>query len=432
LYYQKKEYAKAIESNNNASRILKEIKLPDIEMEVCKSFTEIYTKLGNYESALKYHRRFSGIRDSLFTADTQKQFTEMQTKYESDKQQQQIELLNKDKALKENQINQQRTLIFVFVVVSVVILVFLVMLFRLFNQKKKANLQLEQQNEEIKFQHDLISEQKKEITDSIHYARRIQTAILPPVDDLMGIVKDMFILYKPRDIVSGDFYWVTRKENTVVIAVADCTGHGVPGAFMSMLGVSFLNEIVNKRKHISNDNENQMMNAADILNQLRESVIKSLHQTGKYGESKDGMDIALCVYNDDNKQLQFAGANNPMYIVQNLDNKAIEEIKADKMPIGIYYSEELEPFTNKQFKIQGGETIYLFSDGLADQFGGPDGKKYKYKQLKDNLLANINEPMEKQKELLDNSIVGWMNCVNKDTNTHYEQIDDILIIGFRL
>lgn len=220
-----------------------------------------------------------------------------------------------------------------------------------------------------------------------------------------------FVLYLPKDIVSGDFYWLSETQGKIIVTVADCTGHGVPGAFMSMLGTAFLNEIVNKSK-IFHPNE--------ILNRLRTQVITSLHQKGELGGSQDGMDIAMYVLDMKNKSLEFAGANNPLLIFR---NKELRIIKGDKMPIGIHTHAE-RPFSSHVMEIQPDDVLYVFSDGYADQFGGPDQKKFMVKQLK-NLLFEIHElEMEKQREILENRFLEW-----KGKN---QQIDDILILGVKI
>jgi len=272
--------------------------------------------------------------------------------------------------------------------------------------------EIEAQRDEIEIQRDVLAKQKQEITDSIHYASRIQAAVLPPKEFINKILpENYFILYKPRDIVSGDFFWIAQKDNKTIITVADCTGHGVPGAFMSMLGISFLNEIVNS---------NNISNADEILNKLREHVIKALHQTGETGENKDGMDIAMCVIDFDTQKLQFAGAYNPLYLVR---NDELLHFKADKMPIGIYFKGD-KAFSCQEIDIEKGDSIYVFSDGYVDQFGGEDNSKFKSKQFKQLLIDIQKHSMSDQKEILDKTIENW-----KGKN---EQIDDILVMGIKL
>lgn len=439
IYNELERYDLALNYVNQSLDFARQLGLNDVVVENYAAMYDIYKKMNNDKMALFYHEKFFLLKDSLYTGKIHEQIAEMQTKYETDKKDKEISAQKKDKELQDKEIERQRMLIILFVGVFVIILIFLILLIRLFNQKKKANLILEQQKGEILHQKDQIEEQKKEMTDSILYARRIQHAVLPPDAMLQAALNTFFILNKPRDIVSGDFYWATVRNNEVIVAAADCTGHGVPGAFMSMLGTSSLNEIVNKNEHIT---------ANEILNKLRANIINSLHQTGKEGEQKDGMDIALCIYNKETLELQYAGANNPIYIVRpatsesefrnilisehdNIHSKfkycanekyELVEVKADKMPIGIYAGGEI-PFTNNVLQLEEGNTVYIFSDGFADQFGGPNGKKFKYQPFKDMLLESQEKPMIQQRDILDKGIMDWIG--------NLDQIDDILIIGFQ-
>ncbi|HSH50843.1 MAG TPA: SpoIIE family protein phosphatase, partial [Bacteroidales bacterium] len=276
---------------------------------------------------------------------------------------------------------------------------------------KERTEEVVKQKEEIEKQRDEIADKNRSITDSIEYASRIQTAVLPSDEFARDILPEHFILFRPRDIVSGDFYWMTKKDNLLVLIAADCTGHGVPGAFMSMLGVSFLNEIVNRHEIIT---------ANAILNQLRADVKKTLGQEGKEGEAKDGMDLALCIVDPENMKLQYAGAYNPFYLFRK--NELIE-IKADRMPIGIYIKEK-DSFTNHEIELQKDDVFYIFSDGYQDQFGGKDGAKFKTKKFKQLLLEIHQKPMSKQREILNSTIDEWRG--------KWEQVDDIILIGVRV
>jgi len=267
-----------------------------------------------------------------------------------------------------------------------------------------------QRTAEIRKQKDEISEQKKEIMDSIHYAQRIQKAVLPTDHVIQECMPEHFILYLPRDIVSGDFYWIGTKDDKVIFAAADCTGHGVPGAFMSMLGVSFLNEIVNKSRRLS---------SGKILDQLRDSVKETLSQSEE-GESKDGMDIALCVLDRKNLTLQYAGAFNPLYLIR---NNELTEYKANRMPIGIHAGEEIK-FTDHTIKLKAGDCLYISSDGFQDQIGGEKGKKFLSKSMKALLTEVHSQPMLKQKEILDDVLGQWMKG--------FQQIDDIIVLGVKV
>jgi sigma-B regulation protein RsbU (phosphoserine phosphatase) len=272
---------------------------------------------------------------------------------------------------------------------------------------KEANQNLEQKVIKRTRQ---IEQQKIEITDSIHYASRIQSALLPPDEDMDRLLPSYFILNKPRNIVSGDYYWVSQKDNKVIVALADCTGHGVPGAFMSILGIAFLNEVINKAEIIIPN---------EILNELREHLIKSLHQTGRKDETRDGMEIALCVVDFGNKKLQYSGAFRPLYLVR---NKELNEFKGDYMPIGVYDDIE-KPFSNKDLQFMENDIIYLFSDGYVDQLGGPDRKTFRSRRFK-QLLMNIHlKPLDEQKTLLEEAYEEWRQNI--------EQIDDIMVMGIK-
>ena len=275
-----------------------------------------------------------------------------------------------------------------------------------------------EQKKEIEKQRDVANRQKEkieiqnvEIKDSIKYASRIQKAILPPGDYLSDLIPESFILNLPKDIVSGDFYWFSEKEYKIIIALADCTGHGVPGAFMSMLGMAFLNEIVN---------QNNIVQPGEILNHLRIHVINALHQTGGAGETRDGMDISLFSLDLKNHVLEFAGAYNPLVII---DNHGLTSIKGDFMPIGI--SDRLgQPFTNHMVNISKGTAVYAYSDGYADQFGGPANKKFNSKNLKNLLLEISSQPLANQKVIMEQRFNQWKGA--------HEQVDDILVLGIRI
>ncbi len=295
-------------------------------------------------------------------------------------------------------------------------------IYRAYRIKKEANLRLEDKNRTISAQkdeiekqrdmvaaqYDLISYQKQHITDSIMYAKRIQTALIPSVE-LFSDNLDHFILFKPLSIVSGDFYWFGTEQGKHVIIAADCTGHGVPGAFMSMLGVTMLNEIVNNKKIIMPD---------EILNELRENIIHSLGQIAEGDSVKDGMDMAICVVDFEKDMLWYAGANNPLYLIR--DNELVH-YRADKMPVAIHY--RMDPFTRHEIPLKKGDAFYIFSDGYADQFGGPDEKKFMTAQLKRTLVGIVNEPMMTQGETLNEIFETWKG--------DSPQIDDVTLIGVR-
>ncbi len=319
-------------------------------------------------------------------------------------------------------IEKQRLLLYFAIIALILVSGLVYYIYRGYKIKKEANIKLEEKNKLIsaqkdeiqkqkeiaESQRDLIAYQKKHITDSIHYAKRIQTALLPSLE-LFSDEIDHFVLYKPRDIVSGDFYWVAKIDGQQMVIAADCTGHGVPGAFMSMLGVSLLNEIILNKRIIQPD---------QVLNVLREYIIQSLKQVVQTSGIKDGMDMCVCLIDFKKNKMQFAGANNPLWIFA--DGK-LNEMKGDKMPVAIH--DNMPPFTNHVVDIKKGDTFYIFSDGYADQFGGPQQKKILNKNFKMLLLKVQNLPMLEQGSKINEFFEDWRK--------ELEQIDDVCVIGIR-
>jgi serine phosphatase RsbU (regulator of sigma subunit) len=235
--------------------------------------------------------------------------------------------------------------------------------------------------------------------------------MLPEADHIRELFPEHFIFFKPRDIVSGDFYWIGENEHHIFLTVADCTGHGVPGAFMSTLGVTTLNEIISNKKNL---------HANTVLNLLREKIKTSLHQTGKEGEAADGMDVSFCILHKNRRSLEFSGAFNPLIVIQNGE---LKEYKGDRMPIGIYRGDK-GSFTNFEISVNSGDTVYLFSDGLGDQFGGPYGTKYKRSSVKKLLWEIHTKPMEEQRKAIEEEFILWKGKC--------EQIDDVTVIGVKI
>jgi len=268
-----------------------------------------------------------------------------------------------------------------------------------------------ERTDEVQKQKNRIEEQHKDIVGSIKYAQRIQDAFLPKDKEIERVLGEHFVLFLPRDIVSGDFYWMMNKGDKTIIVAADCTGHGVPGAFMSIMGVSFLNEIANKK---------EVQTAAEVLNQLRANIINSLNTDEGENKAKDGMDISICVYDFKKMIMQFAGAYNHLYFVR--DGK-FDKIKADRMPVGVHERDSTD-FTNKVFDIQKDDVYYILSDGLIDQFGGPDGKKFMTKRFKQLIMDIYNKPMPDQKRIIEEEHIKWRG--------ELEQIDDIILIGIKV
>jgi serine phosphatase RsbU (regulator of sigma subunit) len=277
------------------------------------------------------------------------------------------------------------------------------------HELEEANAEIEAQRDIATAQRDKIAAQQNEIMDSIQYAQRIQESMLPSDEALSNILHDHFVLFKPRDIVSGDFYWAAEQQDHVYFTAADCTGHGVPGAFMSMLGMGFLNEIISKHKNIEPD---------EIMNELRLYLISALHQKGASGENKDGMDMVMCKYNRTTRILTYSAANNPFY---HFRKGNLNRIKGEAMPVAIH--EKMDPFRLGTIEMETGDIVYLFSDGYADQFGGPMSKKLMSKRFRELILSASDKSMNDQLEILDGEFEAWKGDI--------DQIDDVVVIGVR-
>ncbi len=424
-YLEESKFTLALDYFEESLEITKEIGVKDPKHKIYQGLSEVYEKRNNYKLAYENYRQYSMVKDSIYNEETQRTINEMKEKYESEKKEQQLKIQEINIEKQQATIRQQRTLNIAVGFGAILLLAFLIFAFYQIRIVKKKNTllaeknfqinqqkeEIEAQKDEIEAQRDLVFKQKEEITSSIHYAERIQRAVLPSDELAERILPEHFILFRPRDIVSGDYYWMTKKNGKVIAVAADSTGHGVPGAFMSMLGVSFLNEIVNKLEEPE---------AHIILNQLRNYVKTTLDQTGKEGEAKDGMDIALTILDFENMSVEYAGAYNPLYIIR--DGEVLER-KADKMPIGIYIKEK-ESFTRNVIPLQKNDTIYIFSDGFVDQFGGEQGRKYMSKPFKRLLTSMQDKSMAEQREILDKEVDDWRGEI--------PQLDDIIIIGIRV
>lgn len=415
LYLEKKEYQTALSYFIKALDYSKQASSKEREKSCYEELATTYAHLGNMSEAYKYQKLLGQLKDSMFNNDAMQRIAEMTAKYETDKKEQEIVLLNKEKQIKANQLaaslaeaksQQMQKLAFA----SGFILVFALGLgvLRGYKQKQKAHALLSIQKE-------VIEEKNKEILDSIYYAKRIQEALLKEEDHVSSHLPEHFILFRPKDIVSGDFYWAFEKHGHWYLAVADCTGHGVPGAFMSMLGIAFLNEITASDK---------LLAPSEILDQLRSKIVKELRQRGQSGETRDGMDISLLRMDLQSRKVMWAGANNPLWIFRKNEsgNFVISEIKGDKQPIG--YHPLFTAFTDHEIELNEGDHIYLFSDGFADQFGGVKGKKFKYRQLQENIATVITSPLPVQKEKLQQSFDDWKGT--------YAQVDDVCMVGVRV
>jgi serine phosphatase RsbU (regulator of sigma subunit) len=369
-----------------------------------------YKKYKKIDKAYYYLKQYSVLQDTLFNKESAQQIADMETKYKTEKKEKENQLLNKQLEIKNIQSREQKIYLLISIIIVALVGFLAVNLLRQNKQKQKTNLQLAEKNKIIEEKSHLVEEQHKDITDSIKYAQRIQQAILPPEKMWFDIMPDSFVFYAPKDILSGDFYWIEQKNDTVYVAAADCTGHGVPGALMSMVNYNLLNKAVLELN-------------LDVPSQILDAVNKwltiSLHQTYNESAVRDGMDIALCSINKKTKQMQFAGAFNGGYIFKK-DGSFID-MNGDKKPVGLFIEDKIQLFTNHDFKLEAGDRIFIFSDGYTDQFGGPKGKKLKYQNFKKYIAESTYLTMPEQKKFLQTKFMEWKG--------NYEQVDDVLVIG---
>lgn len=374
--------------------------LYEVSIAACQNLSLVYENMNDFKTAIFYHKLFEELKDSLFNTESQKQVRELSVKYESDKKEKLNEILSL-------QLKNESFIRYIIIIIAILIFISSLLLYRSYRLKKRANESLSEKNK-------IISDQHKDITDSIQYARRIQQAILPPDKFWFEVLPHSFVFYQPKDILSGDFYWIETREGTVYVAAADCTGHGVPGALMSIVNTNLLNKAVL---------EENLKQPNTILDEVNKWLTIALHQNYKEQEVRDGMDLALCAFiPGPETKLLFSGAYNGGYIFKP-DGTCIE-MNGDKKPVGAFLENLNANFTLHTYTVSRGDKIYLFSDGYADQFGGPKGKKLKYALLKKIINDSIGMSMLKQKQYLSDKFNEW-----KGVN---EQVDDVLVIGFEI
>lgn len=408
-----KNSRKAIMNLDEALQIAIEIGVKPKIVNIYELLSTIHENQNKNEKALYYFKKYHNLSDSLENSKVTQQIEVMQDKYISDQREKEFELLRKEKELqsaeldkKQAQIKEQNLKQRVTAIALVLFLISSVFIFIGYNERKKAFKTLEFQKHEIEAINN-------DLTSSIQYAKRIQRAVLTSEEYLSNVFSQYFVFYKPKDIVSGDFYWVYQSASTgkIIVAVVDCTGHGVPGAFMSLVGMSLLNEIVMEHKLYETDL---------ILDKMRQGVIKALKQKGAENESLDGMDVSIAIWDKRNAVMQFSGANNPLIVVR---KNQLLEFKGDKQPIG-YFGKHQKPFNKTEFELQTNDMVYLFSDGYADQFGGYNNKKFKYSQFKNLLKSIASLSIEEQKLRIEENFQSWKGS--------FDQLDDICVFGFRV
>jgi len=398
---------------NVSMKIANQLAYPANIEKAAHGLFEVFRKQNNFEKALEMYVLEIEMRDSMKNDQTQKATIRQQTKYEYEKQkvlddaEHDIQL-----AVEQEETEKQQIITAAASVGLIIVIVFLVFVFNRLRVTRKQKLVIEEQKQVVEHAHTELEEKNQEIMDSITYAKRIQSAILPPIKVVKEYLKDSFVLYMPKAVVAGDFYWLesvaptdNKKETTILFAAADCTGHGVPGAMVSVVCNNALNRSVR---------EHNLTDPAQILNKTREIVIAEFEKSDEI--VKDGMDIALCSLKGN--VLQYAGAHNPLWIIR---NGAIIETKANKQPIGKF--ENPLPYTTHTFELIKGDSIYIFSDGYVDQFGGEKGKKFKPSNLRTLLLSIQDKSMDEQENIVLNTFKSWKG--------ELDQVDDICIIGVK-
>ena len=385
-----------------AYRLTMQYNLKEELLKTYDNLADAFEKIGQPDSALHYLRLYIDLNELIHGEDELRKLEQEGQNYSIRKKQDELQLQQAQAQIEQEALRNKISLL----AGGVAVLILLsLLLFSRFRSKQVIAKMLENKNREI-------THQKDEITDSINYARRIQDSILAPVHAVKAVIPDSFILYLPKDVVSGDFYWIEEEQGQRIFAAVDCTGHGVPGALMSVVGFNLLNRAV-KELHLTKP--------SDILRELDYGVNKLLRQSESENTVKDGMDISLCSYRPETRVLQYAGVFNPLYMVR---NGQLSQVKADKSPIGVNVDGIVDSYTNHELAMLPGDMVYLFSDGYADQFGGPQGKKYKYNKMRELLVRISTLPVEEQETILRGEFHAWKGSL--------EQVDDVLVIGMRI
>lgn len=406
VYQCQRLYAPALDLAEKGLAIMKRLDDPHELAGAYSGLYEINKAAGNYERALYYSEKEKEVRAQIAIDEVSNQIATLNALNELDQKEQQIALANKEKQQVKAENERRRVQMAAILIIALLVLVLLMFSYRAYRLKQKANVQLSRQKQEIETQKALVEEKQSEILDSIHYARRIQQTLLAQERQLREALPDHFVLFRPKDIVSGDFYWSTQRGERFYLAVCDSTGHGVPGAFMSLLNSSFLNEAINDRG-ITEPNA--------IFDYVRKRLVESISQEG----AQDGMDGVLLCIDRSNGTFTYAAAHSKPLLIR--DGQALE-LPCDKMPVG--KGERSESFRLFSIDAREGDFLYLFSDGFADQFGGPKGKKFKYKPLYDALCGLTAYPMEQQRSQLEQLFEAWKG--------ELEQVDDVTVTGIRI
>lgn len=402
----------ALAYGTQSYEIAKEVNYLDILRNSSSILYKIHRKMNNQGEALKMYELFITLRDSIENESTRKTLFKKDLQYSYQKKLAADSVrVSEERKVVQAKLEQEETQRFALISGLILVALFGIIMFNRFKISQKQNKLIQHQKTELQAQKELIEEAQKETLDSIHYAERIQKALLASDNILQKNLPEHFVFYKPKDIVSGDFYWATEAHGKFYFVIADSTGHGVPGAFMSLLNISFLNEAINE-KRIQKPNE--------ILAHVRTRLISSLAIEGSTEGGNDGMDCILMALDIKKNKLEVSCAHNPLVIIR---DKEFIEIVADKIPVGKSVKNEM-PFTLHTIELKKNDVLYAFTDGFADQFGGPKGKKFKYKQLNEILQSVTNVPLKDQKLILEETFKNWRG--------NLEQVDDVLIAGIRI
>lgn len=411
IYLEKLSISLAIIEYKKALQISLEIGLKSLESNTYANLANAYKLLNNNEDQLFYLEKYAKLNDILKSNQQKEALEEMELHMEIDESQHDIELLEKDAAIQQLSLKEEKMALernqHILASMSGIGFLGLLFIYLAWNNNK-VKLRI---SNELNEKNKLIDKQRKDITDSIDYAQRIQSAFFAPMDLVDSLFPESFIYFQPKDIVSGDFYWFKESEGSIYFAASDCTGHGVRGAFVTVMGCDLLNDIVDKTPNIE---------PGELLDELSEElmILLGYEDNLEYG-AKDGMDIALCKWNPKSKELQFAGAHSPLYLVK---DHTLDIYKSDRFFIG--RSEPGQKFQTKSISISNGTMIYLFSDGYPDQKGGPYKKKFYYQPYQQLLIKNSEKPMKEQKDELIKAVNEWKGVL--------DQIDDIMVMGIRL
>ena len=424
LYIKLGDTLKALEYYTKSLKVAQQIGYPDIVKSVSETLFKLYKKRGNTKLALQNHELYITMRDSLQNEENTKVMVKQQMQYEFDKKQ----IADSLKIVEERQISalkfeQEKTQRYILYGGLALVLLFAGFMYNRFKVTQKQKIIIEAKEKQTQLQNEIIGEQKrlveekhKEITDSINYAERIQRSFMASKDVLDANLSDYFILFKPKDVVSGDFYWANKLPNgNFALITADSTGHGVPGAIMSLLNITSIEKAI----------EQNNMHPNDILNHTRNTIIQRLKRDGSPEGGKDGMDCSLCIYDFNKMKLFVSAAHNPVWIIRCAPAKEFDfiEISPDKMPVGKHDKQDTS-FTRHEIDLQKGDIVYSLTDGFPDQFGGEKGKKFMIKRLRELIIANAHLPLHEQKQLLEKTFADWVGML--------EQIDDVTVIGVRI